>query len=373
MKKRVLSALMPLLVLTALFLAGCGQEERRSMTVAELIGTMEVLLPGEDEWSELSAGDAVDIGSTLRTGDEAYAHLSINDGTDIGLSPGTEVRLSELSLELQNPATEFELLNGEFFVMVTKSLGSGHFTVNTEPGSASVVGSVMSVIYDETGRVVDILCYEGEVQAKNGVGAQSLKSGSAATGKDDRSPFTTHPIYEVQAQKTAKDICWWTKDGNKVYPEQYVSAPKPSPTKTPKPSPTPSPTPAPTATPEKTAAPTATATPPMQTLRPTLAPEPGKPLSAEEAANEGTHTYSFTASYKNGASGPASGTLAMTVEFSGNQVTLTGAGQSTAFYKVAENTYEAADASGYVTVMEFTPTGFCGSAWGGDWVYTRAN
>ncbi len=369
MKKNILAALVSLFLLGTLLCAGCSQEEDRSMTAVEIAGTAEIRLADEDDWNELKAEDVIAIGSTLRTSDDGYIHLSINDGTHIGLSPGTEVQLTELSLKMQNPTTEFELLNGDFFVVVTKALGSGHFTVNTELGRASIVGSVMSVIYDETGRVINILCYEGEAEAERGIGAVSLKSGNAATGSGDGSQFTTQPISVVQAQKTAKDTCWWTKDGHKIYPEQY--APSPSPKKTPKPTPASSPTPAPAATPEVTIAPTATATPPMQTLRPTLAPEKGTLLSPEEASNEGTYSYSFSASYKNGASGPTSGTLEITVEFSGNQVSLTSGGQSNTFYKVAENTYEAADESGYVTVMEFTATGFTGSAWGGDWTYTR--
>jgi hypothetical protein len=119
--------------------------------------------------------------------------------------------------------------------------------------------------------------------------------------------------------------------------------------------------------------PTATATRAKQTMRPTLAPETGRPLSAEEAANEGTHTYSYSASYNNGASGPTSGTLTLTVDFSGNMVTLTGNGQSSIYYKVAENTYEATDEYWDVITMEFTLNGFGGSAWGGDWVYSRVD
>ncbi len=253
---------------------------------------------------------------------------------------------------------------------VTKALGSGHFIVSTELGSAGIVGSVMQVIYDETGRVIDILCYEGEAEAKRGVGAQSLRSGDAASRNDTESPFSITPVSQMQYQNAARDACWWTINGDRIPLHEYLPTPSPSPRPTETPTPTPSPTSSPTPTPEDTPEPTPTVS--MQSPRPTLEVEPGTPLSAEEAANEGAHTYSFSVSYKNGATGPESGTISISVEFSGNQVTLTNGGQST-FYKVAENTYEAVDDTGAVVVMEFTQTGISATSWGADWTYTRAS
>jgi hypothetical protein len=112
MKKRVVSVLIITGVLAALLLSGCQKEEQRSVTALELMGSAMIMAPDENEWKELMADDVIVEGSALRTGDDGYVHLAVSDGTDINLAPGTQVRLSELSPDMQNPQTTFELLDG---------------------------------------------------------------------------------------------------------------------------------------------------------------------------------------------------------------------------------------------------------------------
>jgi len=105
--------------------------------------------------------------------------------------------------------------------------------------------------------------------------------------------------------------------------------------------------------------------------RPTITVDPDATLSDAEAANAGTHSYSFTATFTEGCSGETSGSHTLTVEFVGNRASLSNTGNRSEFFKVADNTYEGVDPFGEAVVMEFTENGIHAYSWCADWVYTR--
>lgn len=113
-------------------------------------------------------------------------------------------------------------------------------------------------------------------------------------------------------------------------------------------SPTAAYTSAPTKRPTETIIPTSTRIP-LHTFtpegpQPTITVDPESPRSPEELANEGLHTYTYTAIYKVGCNGEPSGTAKIKFEFIDNYVRvfwpdITGERSYYPYYKIGENTY----------------------------------
>lgn len=362
-----------LLALVLFSLAACGNKGRL-MSVNMAVGAPETLAQNGGDWIAAKVGVVLKPGDSLRTGENTWTRVDINDGSIISLAPETEIRLVELSNEMDNPETLLELVDGMVYVEVTKALGSGHFVVQTRIASASVVGSEMAVSYDSEENNFEVGCIDGNVHANIGNAAdqstQVLHGGDVVglSGDNAKNEFSSRPMDEMDRQQYAS-LTWWGGEGT---PGMIVRRKSPTPTNTRLPTQKASSTSQPTEAIE-TATITAAEVIQKETPLPTIEVTEGTPLTAEELAVSGNHNYTFSAVYSGNCSGPAGGTMNITIDFKGNQALFSGEGQTSSFSKVGDNTYQAVDPSGDVIHVTFTGSGVHGEAACASWDYTLVN
>ncbi len=366
------------ILIGCLILAAC-QTEKREIRAGILKGEAEIKKAGLDSWELLTSGTFVNIGDTIRTSGEGIVNLEINDGSIVGIMPDSEVTLDVLSPGINNPDTLFDLSDGLIYVKVTKELGKGSFKVRTPVLTGSVVGSKMAVQYIDETETADVTCFEGNVDAEftgdvteNPTSCHMIEGVKLSASFDDEWTVTKcqHPV-KVKRLETQAYSDWELISIEIEFMMQTENARLATQTKIARFTKTPTPTEVilPTETPVPSSTPTITLTP-IPMLRPTITVKPGAPLSPEEQANQGTHNYSFTATYSGNCSGPKSGEFnGVKIEFLGNQVSLNNGSTETIFEKVDVNTYQVWDGQQAI-FLNFSSTGFFSDVGCAQWIYS---
>ncbi|KAF0106637.1 MAG: Periplasmic copper-binding protein [Anaerolineaceae bacterium] len=256
-------------VIVFLLAAGCGAGTPTAASVpttaslSEVQGQVDILNPGEGDYSPAADGMTLQVEGQVATGDDGRLRLDLSSGTVIRLASGTIFTLVSNDPQPEGLLTRIKLEAGRMWI----ALNGGSMDVETPAGLASVRGSNMMVWVDPVFLNVYVYCFEGNCGAENPSGSVGMSTGGGAllyhfeTGGNPPPPVT----YTLSWQHFQE----WV-DNN---PEAGNIMPSIAQTLTAIPQFTPTFTSTPTETP--TATPTATATPSCFTL---LSPADGASL-----------------------------------------------------------------------------------------------
>ncbi len=237
-RKRAFASLIPLVIITSACggLTGSGAATAtpaaRSAQLSELQNTVEARDSGDVVWRAAVEGQQIAAGGRVRTGEAARAKVSLSDGTTIRLAPATEFVLAEFSPQPTDPVTQLKLTAGKMWVIVTKTLGSGSFDIETPSGVAAVRGSLMSTeFYPADGRMI-VTCLEGQCRLQSPSGkfvdlSSGQQSGIPAYGRDPGAIITIN----------VNQVSDWAREVPEAASLVATITPGPPPTETPAPAP----------------------------------------------------------------------------------------------------------------------------------------
>ena len=351
------------------------EPQERAMTVANIVGQVDVLAPHAGAWSTARLGQTIQVGSAVRTMDQSRALIEITEGSSISLGFGTTITLTQLSAPLDNPVTVLTMgWVGDVVFDTPSDLGEGMFKVElpycfvyaggiadlaTHSPGLRLGGGGNNVGIDANGDgFSDIPVFNGMGTVTDRVGDLMVEiAGNQRTTVGSlfsEIPSVSGPLTPEDMQR--QSAMWCMQPGiDHGTSCNWTATPTATKTRTP--------TCTPTREPQTSATPTRT---PTMTPRPTRVwptPDPEEPLSVEEMANQGTHTYNYTA-FGYGACEPSSpaGTIRMTFTFSPMAVTVSSpdGGDSTMYAKISRNVYQITDQEGYVETIEFRSDGWDG-------------
>ena len=147
-------------------------ESRGEVSVSGLSGKVEVRLGG-GAWRRAGAGTKLGDGDEIHTGYKAGATLVFADGTKVTLGQLTMLKIRQLG-----PPTKLFIREGAVKAKVENPLARGGFEIRTTTATASVRGTVFSVLSDGAAAVVSVT--EGSVAvdpAKPGLATNTIGAG----------------------------------------------------------------------------------------------------------------------------------------------------------------------------------------------------
>lgn len=139
-------------------------ETNREALVAEIENDVQVKNESSSEFSSASVGMSIPVGGTIQTGADSRAKLNLTpENTIVRVGPNSSFTLSKIENENGEPQTTLQLLFGKVFIL----LNGGSLEVQTPSGTASVRGSLLSVIYNPANNRVRASCLEGFCSLEN--------------------------------------------------------------------------------------------------------------------------------------------------------------------------------------------------------------
>ncbi len=145
--------------------------------ILDLQGAVDKRNSAQEGWTAAAVGEALTVGNQVRTGATSKVTLNFADGVITRLGPESIFTLTELSRADADSVTRLQLLAGELFIIISRSLGNGSFQVQTPVGVAAARGTLMSVRL--SGQRLRVTCFETRVncEVQNEQGKVDLQSG----------------------------------------------------------------------------------------------------------------------------------------------------------------------------------------------------
>lgn len=169
---------LPLILLVALFLSGCGSPTTATDTVVpdfsasltEIEGLVEMKNPDQADFTAAANGDSLQVLGQVRTGADGRAAIKLSTGSIVRVAPSTLFTLEINETAEVGLFTQLKLEAGKLWIV----LNGGSIDVNTPSGVATVRGSYMMVWVDPGTGDVWVDCLEGWCQAGNGTATLDL-------------------------------------------------------------------------------------------------------------------------------------------------------------------------------------------------------
>lgn len=146
----------------------------RYATISEIKGTVQIKTLVNPNFTIVTSDLSIPAGTTILTGDNSTAKISMTEGSVVRISSQTQVTLTTLGGTTVDPVTELTLDFGKVWTIVSSSLGTGKFEVDTPLGTASVIGSYMSTEHNTTAVLDVVTCLEGHCRYSNNQGVQNM-------------------------------------------------------------------------------------------------------------------------------------------------------------------------------------------------------
>jgi hypothetical protein len=148
-----------------------GEEGERSLTIVDVRETFETR-PSEDaEFEAAYVGQGIAEGTQIRSTGRGSARLEFDDGTLMRVDENTTVTLVELGGSVGAPVTHFGLDAGRlYFVREGAAREGAHLDVETPVGTASALGTIMSVDYNAEDDTLTVTCLGGTCTVSNEAG-----------------------------------------------------------------------------------------------------------------------------------------------------------------------------------------------------------
>jgi hypothetical protein len=122
-----MAALMFLALAVTLLLPWIGRTATQAATLAQVIGTVEIMPAGSDNWLPVSAGERVQEGDRVRTHSLSAATLVFFDESTTDLEAGTEIAVTQMSSQR----------SGDRVIVLYQALGQTYNHVRRSPDIAS--------------------------------------------------------------------------------------------------------------------------------------------------------------------------------------------------------------------------------------------
>ncbi len=174
----------------------------RTAALDELRGLVQIRTDPNGSFQTVLSNVAIAQGTTVLTSENSSAKLTTTEGSIIRVSSQTQVTLTELSGSPTNPVTRLSLDFGKVWTIVGSPLGTGRFEVVTPMGTASVLGSWMSVEHNSTEGIDIITCLEGKCRYSNDEGVQEMVGGQQLVVKSGS------PLPDPQNMDAAQVADW---------------------------------------------------------------------------------------------------------------------------------------------------------------------
>jgi hypothetical protein len=147
------------------------EEGERSLTIVDVRETLETR-PSEDaEFEAAYVGQGIPQGTQIQSTGKGSANLEFDDGTLMRVDEKTTVTLVELGGSAGAPVTRFVLDAGRlYFVREGAAREGAHLDVETPVGTASALGTIMSVDYNAENDTLTITCLGGTCTVSNEAG-----------------------------------------------------------------------------------------------------------------------------------------------------------------------------------------------------------
>jgi len=172
--------LIPILILILSACAPGGQatpEASAYARVSEVENRTDIRPDPASDFAPATPGDRLEEGGAIRTQEASRARLDMHpDGTIIRVGPSTIFTLEQQTPSPAGSSIRLNLLNGDLWIVL---LG-GSLQVDTESGSASVRGSLMSVSYDARSGRLKVTCLEGHCRLESELGSVELVGGQVS-------------------------------------------------------------------------------------------------------------------------------------------------------------------------------------------------
>lgn len=227
--KAVINKKIMILILTSVFIAGCGKKES-PVSVSEVEGSSffkvqlilgDVKIAGASGERGAKAGEQVNISETVVTGKKSIVNIVFGKSGVIRINENSSVVIKSIADKLNND-TVIDMNKGKVYVTLSKLKGKG-FKVKTPTVVASVRGTSFTVVSDKKGSKLSVL--KGTVAVNPVKDGQIIedKTVSVETGNktgyiDEKSvekiimgkmeiPVTgMTPAEKIQMQSEVKDI-----------------------------------------------------------------------------------------------------------------------------------------------------------------------
>ena len=127
----------------------------REAKITTLVGQVEWMKSGSDQWQACSEGQPLSEGDKIRTGTDGQATLTLDEGSTIQLSPGSEFTLQSLAKESANEQLEsiLALMKGKLRAQVTPLKPGSKFEIETPAMVAAVRGTIFNVSINADGSI----------------------------------------------------------------------------------------------------------------------------------------------------------------------------------------------------------------------------
>jgi len=178
---RLIYILIAILALTSAGCAGTADSTKPetaplTVTLHEIQGQVQVLKPEDGLFTDVVDGQQLRVNDQLLTYNDGHVKLVFSSGTTVYVSPLTTFIVESLENQDDFPTAKLRLEVGEVWVV----LHGGTLAVDTPAGTATVVGSFMSVKGRLNKLGTFITCLEGNCRVENRIEIVDLLSGQLA-------------------------------------------------------------------------------------------------------------------------------------------------------------------------------------------------
>ena len=168
---------------------GLSHKFPQGYVLDKIKGTVMVIPSGSSTPEPAEADQTVQAGDEIITKADSEVSLTLNENTMVKLSPGSDLKVSDLSRkDSQGFASRLKLAAGSVLALVEK-LSKSHSLFEIESGG--VVCGVRGTAFEvqKEGSTVQTSTFEGEVQMKKGGQVQSVPANKHSDFVVDRGQF----------------------------------------------------------------------------------------------------------------------------------------------------------------------------------------